>query len=152
MAKKLTNTIEIRRSPETVYRYVTQPWRWHEWHPNSRSASRSADVLKVGDTFSETIELQPLSPLPIRMRRETVYEVLAAECFRSWEVRGEARDGWLSIRYQFAQIDGGTRFTRTLSFQTRGLSAVLMPFLGKRMARQSLVALGNLKRKLETGA
>lgn len=151
MAKELTNTIEIRRDPETVYRYVTQPWRWHEWHPNSKSATRSDHVLKVGDTFSETIELQPLSPLPIRMRRETSYEVLAAEPFRSWEVRGETRDGWLRIRYRFEPVDGGTRFTRTLIFQTHGLSAVLMLFLGKRMARQSRVALGNLTRRLETG-
>jgi hypothetical protein len=151
MATELTNSIDIRTTPEIVYGYVTQPWKWHEWHPNSRSATRPGDPLKVGDTFNEVIELQPLSPLPVRMRRETAYQVLEAEPFRAWAVRGQTRDGWLRIRYRFQGIDGGTRFTRTLVFQTRGLSRVLMLFLKKRMARQSLVALGNLRNRLEAG-
>jgi hypothetical protein len=151
MATELTNSIDIRSTPEAVYQYVTQPWKWHEWHPNSRSATGPGHPLKVGDTFNEVIELQPLSPLPVRMRRETAYQVLEAEPFRAWTVEGQARDGWLRIRYRFRCIDGGTRFTRTLVFQTRGLSRVLMLFLKKRMARQSLIALTNLRNRLEAG-
>ena len=149
MATELTNSIDIRSTPEAVYGYVTQPWRWHEWHPSSRSATRPARPLEVGDTFSEVIELQPLSPLPVRLRRETVYEVVQAEPFRSWSVKGETRDGWLRIRYRLRHIDEGTRFTRTLIFQTRGPSRVWMLFLKKRMARQSLIALVNLRNRLE---
>ena len=152
MPDTITSTIEIRCAPETIYDYVTQPWRWHEWHPNSKSATASVDTLAVGDRFEEEIELQPFSPLPLRMRRQTAYEVLEAEPHRIWEVRGETRDGWLRIRYELRPGDAGTTFTRTLTYETRGLSALLMPFLKKRMARMSVVALANLRSRLETGA
>jgi hypothetical protein len=152
MATTLSNTIEIRCTPEALYRYVTQPWRWHEWHPNSKSASSPGDRLGIGDHFEEEIELQPFSPLPLRMRRQTRYEVLVAEPFRSWEVRGETRDGWLSIRYVLEPGSDGTVFTRTLTYSTRGLSRMLMPFLKGRMAANSLIALCNLKNRLESGA
>lgn len=149
MPTQLTNTIEIHCTPEALYRYVTQPWRWHEWHPNSKSASASVETLEAGDTFDEEIELQPLSPLPFRMRRQTRYEVHVAEPFKSWEVKGETKDGWLSIRYEFQPCDGGTLFTRTLTYEIRGLSRLLMPLLKNRMAGQSLIALSNLKKKME---
>lgn len=152
MATTLSNTIEIRCAPEALYRYVTQPWRWHEWHPNSRSAEFQGDTLGIGDHFSEEIELQPFSPLPLRMRRQTRYEVLVAEPFRSWEVRGETRDGWLRIRYEMEPCPDGTLFTRTLTYSTSGLSRFLMPFLKGRMAANSRIALCKLKNRLESGA
>lgn len=151
MPTVLRNSVEIHCPPETLYRYVTQPWRWHEWHPNSRSASSRVDTLQPGDRFDEYIELQPFSPLPFRLRRHTSYQVLVAEPFRAWEARGETRDGWLQIRYELEPTSRGTMFTRTLSYQTSGMSALLMPFLKSRMARQSLTALRNLKAMLDSG-
>lgn len=149
MPTVLTNSIEISCTPEALYRYVSQPWRWHEWHPNSRSASSSVDILQVGDRFDEVIELQPLSPLPFRLRRQTRYEVIEAEQYRSWEVRGETRDGWINIRYEIQPFTGGTRFTRTLTYETTGLSSLLMPFLRSRVAKGSHIALARLKVVLE---
>lgn len=152
MAAILTNTIEISRPPETVYHYVTQPWLWHQWHPNSKGASRSPEALRAGDAFEEDIELQPLRPVPFRMRRKMNYTVKFAEPFRAWEAVGRGTDGWLNLRYEFLPSDGGTRFTRTLTFKTLGLSALLMPFLQRRVAAESAVALDNLKRRLEAMA
>jgi len=149
MPTVLTNAIEIHCTPEALYRYVSQPWRWHEWHPNSRSASSSVDILQVGDRFDEVIELQPLSPLPFRLRRQTRYEVIEAEQHRSWEVRGETRDGWINIRYEIQSFTGGARFTRTLTYEATGLSSLLMPFLKSRMTEQSEIGLANLKSRLE---
>ncbi len=151
MPSVFTNSIEINCAPEALYRYVTQPWRWHEWHPSSKSASSSVDILQTGDSFDEEIELQPLSPLPLRMRRMTRYQVIEADPFRSWEVHGEARDGWIHIRYEFHPFSRGTRFTRTLSYETKGPSALLMPLLRSRVAKASRIALANLKVLLETG-
>ena len=152
MAARLTNTIEISRPPETVYRYVTQPWLWHQWHPNSKGASRSPRDLRTGDTFQEDIELQPLRPVPFRMRRRMSYTVKVAEPFRAWEAVGRGKDGWLDLRYEFQPSREGTRFTRTLTFETRGPSALLMPFLRRRVVSESAVALDNLKRRLESMA
>ncbi|MDX1570589.1 MAG: SRPBCC family protein [Xanthomonadales bacterium] len=144
-----TNIIEIGCTPKALYEYVSQPWHWHEWHPSSRSAGSEASKLEVGDTFTEVIELQPFSPLPFRMRRQTTYRVLVAEPEESWQVRGETRDGWLMIQYAFEPIEQGTRFTRTLTYEATGPTALLMPFLKKRMAEKSRIALANLKRRME---
>ena len=151
MPTVLTNSIEINCMPEALYGYVSQPWRWHEWHPNSKSASSSVDILQVGDRFEELIELQPLSPLPFRMRRKTNYVVIEAEPYRSWEVKGVTRDGWIKIRYELQPSSGGTRFTRILSYETKGLSILLMPLLKGRVAKASHIALARLKGVLEAG-
>ena len=62
MATTQTDTIDIAVTPETLYRFVTQPWRWHEWHPSSVGAEAAVDELAVGDTFDEVIELRPFPP------------------------------------------------------------------------------------------
>jgi hypothetical protein len=149
MASTQTNSILIDCPPDIVYRYVTQPWRWHEWHPNSKSARSASRHLKIGDTFDEVIEIQPLAPLPYRMTRHTHYRVLLANSPLAWEVRGDTHDGWLKIRYDLAAAGDGTLFKRSLTYQTRGLSAWLMPLLRHRMALQSEIALANLKTYLE---
>ncbi|CAK9066364.1 HTH-type transcriptional regulator VqsM (Virulence and quorum sensing modulator protein), partial [Durusdinium trenchii] len=100
-----------------VYDYVTQPWCWHEWHPSSQSAVSDVDVLGVGDTFDEVIRLQPLSPLPLNIRRQTHYRVVLAEPGVSFEVRGETGDGDLTIHYDLVRVDEGTLFRRALEYE-----------------------------------
>jgi uncharacterized protein YndB with AHSA1/START domain len=145
----LTHTVELAAPPAAVYDYVTRPWRWHEWHPASRWASARDRPLEVGDTFDEDIELRPIPGL--RLRRRMTYRVHAAERPRLWEVRGDTADGRVGIRYEFRPHGGGTRFIRTLSYRTHGLTTLLLPFLKPRMAAQSRVALQQLARRLEGG-
>lgn len=152
MPATLSNSIDISCTPGDLYVYVTQPWRWHEWHPNSVGATAAAEVLAEGDCFDEVIQVQPLSPLPWRLRRATRYRVLVAEPTARWEVRGEMRDGWLEIRYRFTPSETGTRFTRTLAYEVRGMTALLMPALRGRMAAMSALALSNLKQRMERPA
>lgn len=149
MATTNRNVVEIDCTPQQVYAYVTQPWRWHEWHPSSRSASAAVETLAVGDEFDEEVELQPLSPLPLKLRRRTRYRVLDARPAEGWEVRGQMRDGWLQIRYEFEAIAEGTRFVRTLSYDASGASRVLLPLLRRRTEALSAQAMANLKRRLE---
>ena len=151
MTVEMLHEIEIARSPEAVYSYVTQPSCWHEWHPNSKSARAEVETLSVGDCFDEVIELQPLAPLPWTMRRQTRYRVLEADPGRHWRVRGETRDGWLEIDYRLDPTHSGTRFLRGLSFAAGGATALLVPLLARRMRSVSMLALQNLKRRLEAG-
>lgn len=145
----IQNQITINCPTDALYNYVTQPWLWHEWHPNSKSAEASVDKLSVGDAFEEEVELQPLSPLPITMRRHTKYVVLADKTNSLWEVEGKMKDGWLKIRYEFTSNASTTNFDRTLTFDAKGLSRLMIPLLRKRMEAKSLEALHNLKNKLE---
>lgn len=152
MPVTLKNTIDIARLPADVYAYITQPWRWHEWHPNSQSATASSAPLRVGDRFDEVIRIRPLAPLPVTLTRATRYRVLIAEPDTHWQVRGETGDGWLMIDYVFATTSTGTRYTRTLTFETTGASRLLMPLLRRNMARMSVLALNNLRARLEAPA
>lgn len=147
----LHNTAHLPLRPEAVYDYLTQPWRWHEWHPNSRSASHSTTPLGVGSRFDEVIAVQPLAPLPWTLTRQTQYVVEQAERPHVWQVRGQMGDGWLTIRYALQPDGSGTRFDRTLTFATTGPVRLLTPILRRQMARMSAIALANLQRRLQDG-
>ncbi len=152
MKDEIRNTIEIACTPEQIYAYVTQPWLWHEWHPNSKSAKSASSTLAEGDTFDEVIELKPLSPLPFTLRRATRYRVLAAVAPSHWRVEGNMSGGWLQIDYAFKPSEGGVSFTRTLSYEARGFNRLMAPLLRPRMRKMSQLALSNLKVKLEAAA
>lgn len=150
ITRVMENSIVIACPPEQVFAYVTQPWRWHEWHPSSRSAKAQVDVLAVGDHFDEVIQLQPLSPLPLTLQRQTRYTVLLSEPGVVWEVRGETGDGALTIHYDFSRQQGGTLFHRRLQYEVRGAVQLIEPWLLKpRMRSLSAQALANLKARLE---
>jgi hypothetical protein len=150
MEESIRNTIEVKCAPDAMYDYVTQPWLWHEWHPNSKSAKANTDVLKKGDVFDEVIELQPFSPLPINMKRKTHYKVVVAERSSHWCVEGEMKGGWLRINYEFKPSPTGVIFTRTLSYEVSGINTLIFPLLKPRMRKMSSVALNNLREKLES--
>lgn len=150
----IENSVLIQCSPRELYDYVTQPWRWHEWHPSSASAKASADVMSVGERFSEVIHLCPLPWLPLVIQRKTEYRVEMAErgCF--WQVSGVTDSGALTIRYDLTYENGvdessGTRFNRRLKYRVSGTMQLLEPLLYPQMKRLSLVALENLRNKLE---
>lgn len=149
--RRIENEVVIACAPEQVYDYVTQPWCWHEWHPSSQSAVSDVDVLNVGDTFDEVIKLQPLSPLPLNIRRQTHYRVVLAQRAVTFEVHGETGDGGLTIHYDLAPQDGGTLFQRSLTYEVRGAMRLIEPLLlYPRMKNLSAVALTNLKQRLES--
>jgi hypothetical protein len=152
MPSLIRQTTEIACSPAELYAYLSQPWLWHEWHPNSLSARANVNNLNVGDHFEEQIALQPFSPLPITLRRATRYQVLQAKPGQLWEVRGQMRDGWLQIRYEFVPVKQGTLFTRSLSYSASGISRLLMPLLRSRMQKMSGIALANLQARYTNAA
>ena len=145
----IENKMEIQCSAQALFNYVTQPWLWHEWHPNSISATESSNGLKVGDTFQEMIRLKPLDPLPVIFNRETSYTVLVSQPDTQWIVEGKTNNGALRIQYDFEQIsENRVLFKRTLSFKVEGHLRVMSYFLVKNMKKTSVIALDNLKRKL----
>ena len=149
MPVTIHNQIEISVSAEDLFNYVTQPWKWHEWHPSSKSAKAAHSFLATGDEFFEVIEVQPLAPLPPRMTRTTSYTVIESVPFHTWKVEGRMKDGWLRIRYDFEEQDELTLFTRALSFDVSGINRILKPLLRSKMEKISVVALQKLKHNVE---
>lgn len=152
MSVELHNEILIERPPQAVFDYVTQPWRWHEWHPSSLWGNDPGHALAVGEHFDERIMVQPLAPLPPRIRRAVRYRVLASEPPLLWETRGEMANGWLQIRYQLKMASSGTRFHRQLNFDVSGPLRLLRPLLTRRQRAVSGLALTQLKDVLESTA
>jgi len=145
MPVTLHNEIEIAVTAKDLFNYVTQPWLWHEWHPSSISAKAAHSFLATGDDFEEIIEVQPLAPLPPRLVRTTLYEVIESVPFHTWAAEGRMKDGWIRIRYDFEEKGNVTFFGRTLDFSISGPTRILAPMLKSKMEKLSLVALNNLK-------
>lgn len=98
MKDKICNTIEIACTPGRIYSYVTQPWLWHEWHPNSKPAKAKTLIKAKGAAFDEVIEFNPLSPSPFKLRRKTSYKVIYSEPNSNWIV--EEKNEWRMAKNQ----------------------------------------------------
>ena len=147
---RLVNDIHIHRPQREIYQYVTQPWRWHEWHPASESATASLKELQVGDMFEEMVSMRPFGLLPIRMRRHLRWTVVQSQAPHMWEVHGTSATIDVRVRYE---LDGaqGTQFRRTFHFTVKGwMRHIGRSFVLPRMAKQSEIALQNLKHTLES--
>jgi len=52
----VSNSLEMRASPELVWRALVDAWRWPEWYPNARNVRilSGGDFLAPGATFRWT--------------------------------------------------------------------------------------------------
>lgn len=149
MPIRLYNEIEINCSAEQLFNYVTQPWRWHEWHPDSMGARADKQVLAAGDHFDETIAVQPLAPLPLTITRHPHYVVRESVPPHIWAAEGTYRDGSLSFRYEIESRGDRVLFKRTMQFEVRGPMRLLVPLVRMKQEKKSLVALAALRRIVE---
>lgn len=142
----ITNVVEAQCSPQALYRYITQPWLWHEWHPNSVGANTDEKALAIGDTFVEQFCLRPVDWLPLTLRRQLNYTVIDAKPGQYWEIKALANDGGSAIHFQyhFEPTNDGVRFTRILRYQIKGMMRLLAPILLRANRRNSVIAMQSL--------
>ncbi|WP_339532536.1 SRPBCC family protein [Pseudomonas mucidolens] len=130
----------IQAPIEAVYDYVTQPDRWHEWHPTSLSAETgTTGPLAAGQRFTEIIDLLGVR-VPMSHR---VHVAVAPREFRA-VFTSLAVDG--SIHYLLQSQGSGTLFQRILTYETE----LQLTSLHTRMIELSNQALDRLKQRLET--
>ena len=146
MSERWNNAIEhevgLPRTPAEVFALVTNPSRWHEWHPNTRDVDTAADhSLGVGEAVIERIRVGPF-------RGVVTWKVTAAEPGRRWVLYGDAGRGFESeLEYRLQADDQGTRFRRRVQlrwpwwFVFGGLAT-------RTMRKDAVAALDNLKRTL----
>ncbi|NMY99431.1 SRPBCC family protein [Pseudomonas proteolytica] len=130
----------IQAPIEAVYDYVTQPDRWHEWHPTSLSADTgTSGSLPAGQRFTEMIDL-------LGVRVPMSYRVQIAEPPREFKTvfTSLAVDG--CIHYYLQPRGSGTLFTRVLSYETE----LKLNTLEARMVELSNQAMDQLKQRLES--
>ena len=132
----------IQAPIEVIYDYVTQPDRWHEWHPSSLSADTgTTGSLPAGARFTEIIDLLGVRvPMSYRVqiaRRPSEFKTV----FTSLAVDG-------SIHYFLQPHRDGTLFKRVLTYETE----LQLATLHARMVELSGIALDQLKHRVENAA
>jgi uncharacterized protein YndB with AHSA1/START domain len=144
----MTNTVEIARSPQDVFAYVTDPSRFTEWQDAVVSARLEGDgPVKQGSRLKLTRRTG-------RREQTLTTELTEYSPPRSYAFRG--------IDGPVRPIGKGTvdpvgdgersRFTFELDFEGTGIGKLLLPLV-RRQARQELLEThDNLKKRLEARA
>lgn len=145
MTTHTTHTV-LRAPPEVVYDDLTRPARWCEWHHASLGTEAHAEAsMRVGDRFREQIK-------SVGLRKTLHWRVLEADPPRCWIAAATMDDGsTVHLRYEFAPVPEGTRYTRTLSYRLRPWSLRLLnATIGWAKVRiESRQALHCLRRRFE---
>jgi len=134
----VSHSIDIRRAPEDVFAYVTDPAKLHTWQDAEAVEQLTDGPVRPGTRFREVHKA--LGP-----RRTEIPEVVLFDHGRRFGIRvvdGPPVDG----RWDFEAIDGGTRVTMTpqprVSAPLRPLVALATVLVFSRFHRR-------LKRALE---
>ncbi|MCJ8169534.1 SRPBCC family protein [Atopomonas sediminilitoris] len=139
---------EIACSPEELFRYVTTPARWREWHHSSLRTGPGADQpLIAGARFEEDIRAGAVQA-HLSWR---VDEVLANQC---WIARAEGTLGIeLTLRYDFTTAPNGVLFQRTLDYRShhRVLHWLHQLVLRHKVESESKQALRELQKQVALG-
>jgi uncharacterized protein YndB with AHSA1/START domain len=101
----VSHSIDIRRAPEDVFAYVTDPAKLHTWQDAEAVEQLTDGPVRPGTRFREVHKA-------LGRRRTEITEVVLFDHGRRFGIRvvdGPPVDG----RWDFEAIDGGTRVTMT---------------------------------------
>jgi uncharacterized protein YndB with AHSA1/START domain len=145
----IVKSIEISRSPEDVFSYVTDPSRLPEWQESVVGVGREDDApITVGTRAVVTRRVG---------RREQAMTAELAELNppRSWAVRGIDGPVRGNVKGTIEPLDDGarSRVTIELDFEGHGIGKLLVPLVVRRQAQKEVPRnQQKLKERLETGA
>jgi hypothetical protein len=144
----LLHSVEIARSPEDVFAYVTDPSRFTEW----QEAVVSADRVDTGPTqVGSTIKLtRRMGGREQTMTSElTDYSPPRSYAFRVLDGPVRALGRGL-----IEPVGDGTssRFDFQIDFEGHGLGKLLLPLVRRSAKKELAQSHANLKRQLESGA
>lgn len=145
----IVTSIEIARSPEDVFAYVTDPSRLTEWQESLLSSrTEGGGPAAVGSRVTQTRRVG-------RGERTMTSEITEITAPRSWAVRGIDGPVRGMVRGTVEPVDDGerSRVTIELDFEGRGIGKLLVPLVVRRQTREQMPAnMRRLKERLESGA
>jgi carbon monoxide dehydrogenase subunit G len=130
----IVESIEIARSPEEVFSYVTDFSHFHEWQAGVVSAHLEGGApLAVGSKAAVTRRVG-------RRELARTEEVTELDPPRSWTVRGRGGPLTATARGTIEPLAAGerSRVTVALEFEGRGIGSLLVPLLVRPKARKEL--------------
>jgi len=143
----IVHTVEIARSPEEVFAYVTDPSRFTEWQDAVVSARLQGDgPIGQGSRIAMT---RRFGKREQAMTSElTEYNPPRSYAFRV--VDGPVR---AIGKGTFEPVGDRTRFTFELDFEGHGIGKLLVPLIVRRQAERELPEThANLKQRLESNS
>lgn len=142
---QIDTEVDINRSSQEVFDYVTTAALWHKWHPATVEVRNVPNrPLTTGETILELIAVAG-------RHDQALWTVISCVPPQSWEIATNTPNGTARITYTLTVIGGSCRFHRTLRFRSKHLVWRLLDstLIRWMLVRQSAKALHNLKAVLE---
>jgi uncharacterized protein YndB with AHSA1/START domain len=141
-------SVEVDRSQQAAFDYVTDPSRFHEWQAGVVGGSmEGTGYPDVGAKCSTTRRIGGAE-------REATSEVTRIDPPHNWGVRGIDGPIRAIVNVDVEPINGGarSRVTITLDFEGHGIGTLLVPLVVRRQAEKEMPAnVQRLKQRLEAG-
>jgi uncharacterized protein YndB with AHSA1/START domain len=145
---RIVTEVGINRPIGDVFDYITTPANWPKWHPASRSVRGAVDhSLLPGEQVAEEFVVGGRAG-------SCVWQVTKREAPYLWAIAASTPQGGAEICYRLARQGEGTLFERELKYSVSGVWFEILDSLlmRRRMRRESCIALGRLKVRLERTA
>jgi carbon monoxide dehydrogenase subunit G len=144
----IIETVEVDRTPEEAFSYVTDPTRFGEWQQGV-----------VGDHMEGDGQPRVGSKCITRRRiglaeRPATAEVTALSPPRAWAVHGIDGPIRASVNVTVDPLDNGarSRVTIAVDFEGHGIGKLLVPLIVRREAQKEMpMNLQRLKQRLDSG-
>jgi len=136
--------VTIHRPIEAVFAYVADGENCPQWRTGVLDITHTGGGDGLGATYRQGVKG------PFGRRIAADYEITGYEPNRLIEFRTTAGPARPHGRYEFAELDGGTRLSFSLEATLSGVQALLMSSMVQRTMDVEVRALDRLKSVLET--
>jgi len=134
--------VDIKRAPEDVFDYCSDPSREPGWNPMMKRILQITDgPIGVGSRY--TAEFAKGPPM--------VIECVGYDPPTVWAFKGESRALRAGSGGRVAPISEGARLVMRMELEPRGLVKLATPLLRRRMGAMWQRDLDNIKARLEAG-
>jgi len=144
----IVSTIDIARTPDDVFRYVSDPTRFSEWqHDVVTVRVEGPTPLGVGSRFTTVRRVGGVE-------RTLLQEISQDSPPTSWAARGIDGPIRANAAITIEPLDGGTRsrVTFALDFDGHGIGVPLLPLVRRQARKGAPRSYENLKTLLEGAA
>ena len=130
---RIVASVEIARTPEDVFAYVTDPSHLPEWQASVVSVEHDETPVQVGKRAVVTRQAGP-------RKMDSTAEVAELDPPQSWFIRGVDGPVRGNVKGRIEPLEGGarSRVTIELELQGHGIGKLLLPLVVKRQAQREM--------------
>jgi uncharacterized protein YndB with AHSA1/START domain len=137
-------SVVIARPPDEVFRYVADLRNEPSWHVDVASVPPDTEPVPiVGKSY-------PLKFKPFMGKTDGVFTAIAVEPGARVVYQADFAGLQPRITYTVEREGEGTRFTRAVEMQPRGLKVMMTPMMAIMVPRHNKTFVRNLKQALES--